>query len=354
MKLFKIIRSNLIVLTASLCLSQIINYAAFADSIRYADSDPTTCLRCQFLEQNYFPLLSKTTNNKVEINSLFGGVLGTNKNNLKLVSDGVVEFSSTFVGYHNNIFPAQSAFDLFPRGPKSFEGQLYFYRQAYERIPQIRAELSRHNLKLVMINPLLHLAFASKQPITSLDDIQNQKWRAGTKSLLRYLENIGAIPVSVPWDDVYISLQTGLINGVLTNYDGLNNAKFYEPAPHILISPELWMANPMIYFVNLDYWNSLDSEIQDAWMVASESAELMWGRQLDAAREEIIQSQRSQGVIVNEITDEDIVKWDDDEKLQEAREEWIQEASTAGLSNARSVLDELIRIHSEALLFERH
>ena len=337
------------VLSTTFITSWMIYVSPLAETIRYADSDQTSCLRCQFLINTYFPSVTAATANKIEINALFGGVMGSNKENRKLVSDRVVDFSSTFVGYHNNVFPAQSAFDLFPRGPKNYENQLYFYHQAYERIPEIREELERSNLKLVMITPLLHLAFASKQPIESLADIQGQKWRAGTKWLLRYLQNVGAAPVSVPWSEVYVALQTGLINGVLTNYDGLNNAKFYEPAPHMLISPELWMANPMIYVVNKDFWNSLETEIQQAWLSASQKAEIEWGHQLYNARDEIIQSQRAKGVVVNKISAEDLEYWNNSEQLVEAHRIWIDEATQAGLKNAAGVLDELKKIHAEAI-----
>lgn len=322
---------------------------ATADTIRYADSDPTNCLRCGLLLESYFPSLAAATNDQLQVNGLFGGVLGSNKENLKLASTGVVEFSSTFVGYHNNIFPAQSAFDLFPTGPKEFENQLYFYREAYSRIPEIQEELERNNLKLVMITPLLHLAFAAKTPISSLDDIQGQKWRAGTKWLLRYLENTGAAPVSIPWGDVYVSLETGVIDGVLTNYDALNHAKFFEPAPHILISPELWMANPMIYLVNKGYWDSLPQNVQEAWLEVSREIELEWGRRLSAARDDIIKSQESQGVSITKMSGNDLAMWNHSNAIEKARADWITEAKKAGLSNAEDVLNVLKEIHSEAL-----
>ena len=76
-------------------------------------------------------------------------------------------------------------------------------------------------------------AFTGKNPLTSLDDIEGDKWRAGDKWGLRFLENAGAVPVSVPWGDVYMALQTGVIDGCFTNYDGLHLMKFDEVAIRI-------------------------------------------------------------------------------------------------------------------------
>lgn len=323
-----------------------------ADKIRYADSDPTECIRCQFLAETYFPSLSSATNGRVQVTSLFGGVLGSNKENLKLASEGVVEFSSTFVGYHNNIFPAQSAFDLFPRGPSNYAQQLYFYREAYERIPEIKQELAARNLKLVMITPLLHLAFASKKPLTTIQDIEGQNWRAGTKWLLRFLKSSGASPVSVPWGDVYVALETGVIDGVLTNYDALDAAKFYEPAPNLLISPALWMANPMIYVVNLDYWESLSDDLQTSWLGVSREAEVAWGKSLNSSKRDIVTGQRAQGAVVNVMSSEDLADWADTETLELARAIWIKDATAAGLENAANVLEVLKDIHAESMALE--
>ncbi|MCY4006669.1 MAG: TRAP transporter substrate-binding protein DctP [Rhodobacteraceae bacterium] len=320
-----------------------------AETIRYADSDPSSCLRCRFLIESYFPALEDATDGELQVKGLFGAVVGSNKENLKLTRDGVVQLSATFVGYHNNIFPAQSAFDLFSRGPREFANQLYFYRQAYARIPEIQDELAAQNLKLIMINPLLHLAFASRNEIESISDIRGHKWRAGTKLLLRNLRSAGASPVSVPWSEVYIALQTGAIDGVLTNYDGLDNAKFHEPAPHILISPELWMANPMITIVNRDYWDSLPPHVQQIWEKTSQEAELEWGQRLQAARSNIINSQRELGVTINELSETDLVNWENAANLDEIETLWIAEARAAGLENAAGVLMTLKEIHQEAL-----
>ena len=341
--------ANLIKRGALVFLFAILHHTATADTMRYADSDPTTCLRCQLLINDYFPALEEATGHQFKVQGLFGGALGSNKENLKLVKSGVVEFGSTFVGYHNNVLPAQSAFDLFPTGPKNYRNQLYFYRQAYTQIPEIEQELEANGLKLVMISPLLHLAFAGREPLTSLADAEGQKWRAGTKWLLRYLENVGTSPVSVPWGDVYVSLETGVIDGVLTNYDALDNAKFFEPAPHILISPELWMANPMIYVVNKDYWDGLSKEVQDAWLRVSHDTEMLWGERLNVARDAIVEAQRAKGITVSALSDSDLAKWNAPEVIQQARADWVKEAKGAGLSNAEDVLKRLAAIHAEAI-----
>ncbi|MEX2672782.1 MAG: TRAP transporter substrate-binding protein DctP [Phycisphaeraceae bacterium] len=326
--------------------------AADTRVIKYADGDPSTCVRCEFLQENYFPAIEEATNGGISVQPFFGAVLGGHPENITLVEDGVVEFSEAWVGYHPTVLVAQSVFDLFPRGPAEYENQIYFYRRAYERIPAFRAELEKRDLKLMMVMPLLHLGFASSEPVKALDDIKGQKVRAGSKWLLQYLENAGASPVSVPWDDVYVSLQTGVIDGVLTNYDGINNMKFYEPAPHLLIAADVWMANPIIYFVNKSFFEELPQEVQDGWIQASEEAQQAYGEVLAAEREKIIEHQKAVGVTVTEMSAADVSSWENADKLVEARARWVEEAEAAGLDDAQAVMDMATEIHAEALARE--
>ena len=63
--------------------------------------------------------------------------------------------------------------------------------------------------------------------------------------------------VSVPWEDIYTSLQTGTIDGVLTNFDGFAQMKFYEPANEVKVSPQLWWSTPFVHTINKDVWDGL-------------------------------------------------------------------------------------------------
>ncbi|WP_138935389.1 TRAP transporter substrate-binding protein [Roseovarius arcticus] len=333
----------------ALALSLISPTLVNADVIQYTAEDPAICAKCQFLTDTYFPAVESYTDGDISIQPLFGGLIGTHHETVELVGNDVVKFGTTWVGAHPTVFIAQSIFDLFPIGPNRYEDQMYFYRQAYERIPAFKAELGKRNLELIMISPLLHLAFASKEPISELSGLEGKKFRAGNKWLLRYLATSGASPVSVPWADIYISLQTGVINGVLTNYDGIDNMKFYEPAPHLLMAPDLWMASPMIHVANKDYFDGLSPEVQDGWIKASLEAEDAFGEVMATERAKIIQSQTAAGVTITEMSEEDLQSWGDPDSLTEARTLWVEEASAAGLEDAQSVLDLAMEIYSETL-----
>ncbi len=192
-------------------------------------------------------------------------------------------------------------------------------------------------------------AFTSTKPLTSLKDIKGYKWRAGDKWALRFLQNAGAVPVSVPWDDVYMALQTGTIDGCFTNYDGLHMKKFDEVAPNLLVSKELWFAMPFIHNVNLNFWKNLPRDVQTGILKASEIAEQKFAKTYEDAFDKIMATQKAAGYKVTVMSKEDVLKWENVEKLAEIEKQWVEEAVAAGLKTAPSVMEKMKALLKQAI-----
>jgi TRAP-type C4-dicarboxylate transport system substrate-binding protein len=205
-------------------------------TLKYSDHDAPGGMRTDFVRNIWLPEIEKQTGGDLKIRQFFGGTLLKSKEVLKGVGDNIAQMGFAFPGHYPSRMLAHSIFSLFPKGPDKFENQAWFYRKAYAEIPALKAELAKSNVVPLMITAGLPGAFAGKKPLKGIADIKGDKWRAGGKWLLRYLESAGAVPVSVPWGDVYVALQTGTIDGVFTNYDGMHLMKFDEAAPNLLNS----------------------------------------------------------------------------------------------------------------------
>ena len=192
-------------------------------------------------------------------------------------------------------------------------------------------------------------AFAGKKPLSSLDDIKGDNWRAGGKWYLRYLEGAGALPVSVPWGDIYVALQTGAIDGVYTNYDGLHLMKFDEVAPNMLVSKKLWYALPFLHYINKDYFASLPKDVQEGLLKASKIAEQKFAAVYDAAFDKVKEEQLAAGVKVTELSDADIDMWASPSKLAAHQADWVKEAEESGVKNAAEIMEQVRALHKQAM-----
>ncbi len=313
--------------------------ASAADiTLKYNDHDPLGGMRTNFVKNTWLPEIAKQTGGKLAIQDFWGGALLSSKEELKGIGDGVVDMGFVFPGHFPKQLIAHSIFNLFPRGPKSFADMAKLYRKVYAEVPAFEAELKKANVKTMLFTAGLPGAFVGTKSIKKLADIKGDKWRAGGKWKLKFLENAGALPVAVPWGDVYVALQTGTIDGCFTNYDGLHLMKFDEVAQNLMISKDLWYATPFLHLVNRKKFEALPADVQKGILKASEIAEQKFGAVYDAAFDQVKSEQLAAGYTVTELSAADVVAWENASKLSSLQAEWVAASKSAGLANAAEVM----------------
>jgi len=113
--------------------------------------------------------------------------------------------------------------------------------------------------------------FATKDPINSLADLSGKRvFTFPTAG--RFLSRFGVVPVTLPWEDVEIALQTGELDGIawsgitedytvgwanVTNYFLTNNIS------------GAWIGH---FFANMDRWNELPPHLQTMLTIAMDSS----------------------------------------------------------------------------------
>lgn len=325
---------------------------AQADTIRYTDHDPLGGMRTQFVNDVWLKAIETRSSGEFEVRPFFGAALMGSKEALTGLGDGVADIGFVFPGHYPERLVAHTIFPLFPRGPAKYENMAWFYNQVYDRVPAFRAELAKAGVVPLFASAGLPGAFAAKYELGSLGDLEGYKWRAGGKWPLKYLETAGASPVSVPWGDVYIALQTGTIDGVFTNYDGLALMKFDEVAPNLLISKQLWYAVPFLHLANKKFYDGLSDAQRSALDAASDEAEQAFSDVYEATYESIREAEIAAGAKVTELSDADVLKWENSEKLAELQAAWVEEAKASGLEDADEVMAQVREILNEAIARE--
>jgi TRAP-type C4-dicarboxylate transport system substrate-binding protein len=329
--------------------------ACFAGGVilKYSDHDPSSGIRPTFIKNVWLDEIEKQTNGKVKIQDFWGGSLLGAKESLMGVEDGITNIALVFPDFYPNQLPVHQIFRLFPVGPGKWENLSWFYQKAYQEVPELGAELKKYNQKPLFIAAGLPAAFTSTKPITNISDLKGSKWRASSRWALAYLKNAGATPVSVPWADCYMALQTGTIDGVMTNYDGLHMTKLDEAAPNVLVAKELWFATPFPHTVNLDFWNGLSAEIQKQILKASAIAEAKYGQAFDNAFDRIMADEKKAGVKVTVLSPEGLANWERLSGYEDLQKVWVKEAKEKGIANADKIMATIKALHEEAMNREK-
>jgi TRAP-type C4-dicarboxylate transport system substrate-binding protein len=110
------------------------------------------------------------------------------------------------------------------------------------------------------------------------------KTRTYDKNGSLVVEATGGTPITMPFSDVYASLNTGVIDSVLTSTPTAVDAKFWEVLK--FYQPiNITIATNMVN-VNLKSFEKLDTKVQDALVAAGkEMEEAMWKKVVDLDKE---------------------------------------------------------------------
>jgi TRAP-type C4-dicarboxylate transport system substrate-binding protein len=130
------------------------------------------------------------------------------------------------------------------------------YRPVLDRLLQ-----ENWNAKLLYLGIAQQQVFWCRTPVAKLADLTGKKVRVYNKTLVDFLDGIGATGVSIPFPEVVPSLQTGVIDCGVTGTLNGNTAGWGEVTTHQYLASLGWGVR--FTAINLDTWNRLDPAVQD-------------------------------------------------------------------------------------------
>jgi len=143
---------------------------------------------------------------------------------------------------------------------------------------------------------------ASKKPILKLEDLKGKKIRVPEGPInIRLLQLLGGNATPVAYAEIYISLQTGVVDAADVNIPETFGYKLYEPTGHIILSSH-WYQNKPIR-VNARWLDGLPADLRKIFI---DTAVEVFARQRKANRtatDEYIQKMKALGVKFYEAED---------------------------------------------------
>jgi TRAP-type C4-dicarboxylate transport system substrate-binding protein len=166
----------------------------------------------------------------------------------------------------------------------------------------------------------------TKKPVRSIDDLKGMQIR-GTGNDVPLIKAMGGTPVGTAWSEVYLALQRGVADGLISNYASYKASKLAEvtryTTDHNVRSVGFWVA------MNKKKWESLPRDVQKVIDEASEQAVGWLGETLDAEQEDGRKYVLASGNEIIVPTTAEAARFD--EALQPTREEWVKEMAGLGL-----------------------
>ena len=124
------------------------------------------------------------------------------------------------------------------------------------------------NIKVLGLVEYGSASLMSKKPVRRLEDFKGLRTRAYGMYLAVFLQSVGASPVVMSSGDVYLALQRNTIDAALSGPSSFVDRKWYEVADYFL-SVETAYSTPFLCAFNLDFWNSLPTDLQEIFQAAA-------------------------------------------------------------------------------------
>jgi len=150
------------------------------------------------------------------------------------------------------------------------------------------------------------ITFTKDQPIEGPDDYSGKRIRiAGSVAHARRYNALGATAVKISWPDVPQSLQTGMIEGVMTAFESVRSVKLWDSGiKYAYVDNQSF--HQYVPMINRRVWNNLPSDIQSAILTTWDNT-VDWQRSFAARRnEEAVKVCEANGISVTYATDSDL------------------------------------------------
>lgn len=216
-------------------------------------------------------LVEERTDGKIKIEVYPNGQLGTEEQITEAAIFGSIDIVISGAGQIGNLFKPINVLEM----PYTFKDNDHVLKFAQSEIgQQMFADLEQEfSLKVLTAMPYGTRQLTSNKPINTPEDLEGFKLRVAEQQVsLEYAKAMGADPTPIAFQEVYMALQQGVVDGQENPLPTIEAMKFYEVQDYINLTSHV--INCGTFVMNGDKFNGLSEEHQkimlDAFSEASE------------------------------------------------------------------------------------
>ncbi len=255
------------VLAAVLARSQkqkveyVLNYAE-----NQAADYPTTLGAYRFAE-----LVEERTDGRIQILVHADAELGTEKETLRQMQYGGIDFARVSLSELAEILPEMNVLQL----PYLYRDREHMWRVLDGAIGDrfLAATADARLVGLAWYDAGVRGFYSKEKPIASLEDLRGMRVRVQESKLMAQMVTaLGAVPVQMPYGEVYSALELGKVDAAENNWSSYASMKHYEVAPYY--TEDAHTRIPEIQLASAHTWEKLTEQDQEVLRAcAQESAD---------------------------------------------------------------------------------
>ena len=264
--------------------------------------------------------IQNATNGKVYVKLAPGGQLGAGGALVQKVQGGTIQAAQHSL---SNFAPFASTVDLINMPYLCGSNQRFtnlvnsdFWKT--EVHPKVEANGFKA-LFYVNIDPRVVAVRKGGNAVTSPGDMSGVKFRVpGSKMLQQYYRMVGANPTPVAWGETPSAIKQGVADALDPSVGALYVFGFKDILSHVTFTQAV--PDSQVYSCNLEWFNSLPSDVQDGVMWGSEMTAHQNLSKVPSARAYAMAELAKAGVQFHSLSDDQLGEWQEAGGYQ--RSEW--------------------------------
>lgn len=267
----------------------------------YMTDSPTIAI-----EKDFATKIMQRTNGRVRIDTFYAESIGKGDELLTLAGRGGVDMATAAPGYYPNQLLFWRAYQT-PFVFASPRQAIEVLMKSYEEIPVFKGEMDKMNIMWLFHQPNGDFWLSGKQQVTSIAQLKGKKVRSFGGDIPKGHAAIGAVPVSVPIQNIYESLQKGVLDYSYLPLPVGDAQKITEVGKYFT-GPITAMSGHLIV-IGKPAWNKLPKDIQEIFIDQAKVTQKAYIEWLDGAIQQSMTNMKAIGGIFNPMPPAELAKW---------------------------------------------
>jgi len=224
-----------------------------ATNLRFSTWHPPMSREVKTVWEVMLEEMKKKSGGKISSTMYAGAALGKGPEHFDIVAKGLSDMGYFTATWTPGRFPLSDVLSL-AAWVDGKDVATDIGNAMYERI--LNREFK--DVKMIELNGCIQSFLWTKKPIRSLADTKGLKVRSPGGHQTNYIKALGAEPIFMPLGDVYLAIETGTIDGLVTCPPLVLAYKLHEVAKHGVVATFGCVTEGVV--MNLDSWKKLPED----------------------------------------------------------------------------------------------
>ena len=273
--------------------------------------------------------LQKRSNGRITYTMYAGGALGKGPEHFDIVKKGLADMGYFTATWTPGKFPLTDVLSL----AAWVDGKDLATNIGNEMLHKV-LDKEFQDVKVIELNGCIQAFLWTTKPVKSLEDLKGKKIRSPGGMQTTYIKALGAEPVFMPLGDVYMAMDTGTIDGLVTCPPLILAFKLHEVAKHAVKATFGCVSEGVI--MNKKTWDKTPPDLQKIIMEVCGNPFATThglGKEVYAKMMEEI---KGKGVNIYDLPNEEQLAWF--KEFQNCTLKWAEDLEKQGIQAKEAVL----------------